>query len=214
MKEAYEIKAIHVDLCMPFIYGIHYAKRKPSISYAYGLFTSNRLVGCVTYGTPPSATLRNGICGENFACYVIELNRLVLKNNKPNEASLLVGNSLRLLPAPKVVVSFADTEQSHIGTVYQSCNFLYCGLSAKRTNWTVKGREHLHGQTIADEFRGLPDRAKLMREKYGDDFTLEPRSLKHRYIQFVGDKRFKRSAIAALRYQIQPYPKANLETAK
>ena len=104
-------------------------------------------------------------------------------------------------------MSFADTEQGHKGTVYQAANFIYCGLSAKRTDWKVKGMEHLHGQTIADEFRGVKNRAQAMRDKYGDDFYLKPRSRKHRYVFLVGSKTFKKKARSCLRYEVQDYPK-------
>lgn len=200
------VKPIGRTECAPFILGIHYAKRWPSISYAYGLFDDSELVGVVTYGTPPSAPLKRGIAGDEFKHQVLELNRLCLKYNRKNEASRLVGASLRELPE-SIVVSFADTEQEHKGYVYQACNFLYCGLSAKRTDWKVKGKEHLHGQTVADEFRGTKDRAAAMRSKYGDDFYLHPRPRKHRYVYLVGCKRFKRKALKALKYKIEGYPK-------
>jgi hypothetical protein len=111
-----------------------------------------------------------------------------------------------MLPRDKIIVSFADISQGHVGKVYQATNFLYCGLSAKRTDWKLKGMEHLHGQTIADEFRGMPNRANAMREKYGDDFYLSPRSRKHRYVTFVGSKGFKSRARKALKYDVFPYP--------
>jgi len=201
-----EVKPISRADCAPFILEIHYAKRWPSISYAFGLFDTDELVGVVTYGTPPSAPLKRGIAGDEYKHKILELNRLCLKYNRKNEASMLVGRSLKMLPEC-IVVSFADTEQDHKGYVYQACNFLYCGLSAKRTDWKVKGKEHLHGQTIADEFRGTKDRAAAMRAKYGDDFYLHPRPRKHRYVYLVGSKSFKRKAMAALRYKIEPYPK-------
>lgn len=200
------VRAISRNQCAPFILGIHYARRWPSISYAFGLFDGSELIGIVTYGTPPSAPLRRGIAGDEYAGKVLELNRLCLKYNRKNEASRLVGASLRMLPE-SIVVSFADTEQGHKGYVYQACNFHYCGLSAKRTDWKVKGKEHLHGQTVADEFRGVKNRAAAMREKYGDDFYLAPRPRKHRYVYLVGSKTFKRKAKKALRYAIESYPK-------
>jgi len=193
----------------PFIIGIHYAKRWPSISWGFGLFRGGRLVGVCSYGTPSSATLRAGVCGNEFKDSVIELNRLCLADNVKNEASFLVSKSLSMLPKGKIVVSFADISQGHIGTVYQAANFIYCGLSAKRTDWKVKGLEHLHGQTIADEFRGVKNRAQAMRDKYGDDFYLQPRSRKHRYIFAVGSKTFKKSVKKALRYKIEDYPKSS-----
>jgi hypothetical protein len=203
----YKIKPISRNECAPYILGIHYAKRWPSISYAYGLFNDDRLCGVVTFGTPPSAPLKKGIAGDDYKDDVLELNRLCLKNNLKNESSILVSAAIRLLPKNKIIVSFADISQGHIGYVYQATNFIYCGLSAKRTDWKVKGKEHLHGQTIADEFRGIKNRAQAMRDKYGNDFYLAPRSRKHRYIYISGSKSYKKTIIKALNYKQLPYPK-------
>lgn len=202
-----EVKPIPSKETYPFLLEIHYAKRIPSISYAFGLFSREKLIGVVTYGTPPSPTLRAGLAGTENKDYVLELNRLCLKYNRKNEASFLVGRSLKMLPTPSIVISFADTSQGHLGVVYQACNFTYHGLSAKRTDWKIKGREHLHGQTIADEFRGVKNRAKAIREKYGDDFYLAPRPRKHRYIYIVGNKRDKKKLFKEIRYEQKPYPK-------
>lgn len=208
-KVMYEVRRVERSDCEEYILGIHYAKRWPSISYAFGLYMDGELCGVVTYGTPPSATLKRGIAGDEYKGDILELNRLCLKNNKKNEASMLVGRSLQMLPKNKIIVSFADTDQKHLGVVYQATNFIYCGLSAKRTDWKVKGKEHLHGQTIADEFRGVKNRVGAMRDKYGDDFYLAPRPRKHRYIFIVGSKSYKKNAIGALMYKISPYPKIN-----
>lgn len=89
------VKKISRYECSDFILNIHYAKRWPSISYAYGLFEDFELIGAVTYGTPPSAPLRRGLCGDGFVTRVLELNRLCLKYNRKNEASFLVGHSLK-----------------------------------------------------------------------------------------------------------------------
>lgn len=193
--------------CEPYIIGIHYAARWPSISYSYGLFLDGEMCGVVTYGTPFSCTLKRGLAGDKYKMDVLELNRLCLLHNRKNEASRLVGASLKLLPKSKIIVSFADTEQGHSGYVYQATNFIYCGLSAKRTDWKIRGKEHLHGQTISDEVRGAKSRVKALREKYGDDFYLKPRPRKHRYVFFTGSKTFKKEALKALKYKIEPYPK-------
>jgi len=198
--------------CAPYILDIHYARRWPSISYAYGLKRNGKLVGVVTYGTPPSAPLRNGVAGKENSGKILELNRLCLRNNLKNEASRLVAGSIKKLPKGKIIVSFADTEQDHTGTVYQACNFTYHGLSAKRTDWMVRGKEHLHGQTIADEFRGAKNRAQAMRDKYGDDFYLKPRPRKHRYIFLHGAKLWRKRTRKLLRYPQQDFPSSNDKT--
>ena len=190
----------------PWLLSRHYAKRMCPISYAFGAYRGSVLVGVVTYGTPVSSALRKGICGDKWSDKVLELNRLCCENSK-NVASILVGRSLRLLPKPSVVVSYADTEQGHIGYIYQATNFLYTGLSAKRTDWKIKGREHLHGATIADESRGQKNRAQWMREKYGEDFYLEDRPRKHRYVYMCGSNSQRKAMMLALKYSIYQNPK-------
>ena len=202
-----EVREINRGDCEPFIIGIHYAHRWPSISYSFGLYDESNIIGVVTYGTPPSAPLKKGIAGDKNKGDVLELNRLCLLNNKKNEASFLVSKSLKMLPKNKIIVSFADSSQGHKGIVYQASNFTYHGLSAKRTDWKVKGKEHLHGQTIADEFRGIKNRAQAMRDKYGNDFYLEPRPRKHRYIYVIGSKTYKKRIYKEIKYKQEDYPK-------
>ena len=205
------IKNISVKDAEPWILLKHYAKRMPSISYAYGSFRGNELIGIVTYGTPSSSNLRVGVCGDKWQNCVIELNRLCCENTK-NVASMLVGRSLQLLPKPSVVVSYADTKQGHVGYIYQATNFIYTGLSAKRTDWKIEGMEHLHGTTIADKSRGHENRAEWMRQTYGDKFYLEQRSRKHRYVFFCGNKTQKKKMNDDLKYPIEQYPKGKSDT--
>jgi len=205
------VKQIQANQTHDWLMRVHYARRIPSISYAFGLFDSAVLVGVVTYGTPSSAPLRSGVCGNEFASIVLELNRLCLSTDAKNAASILVGRSLALLPRPSIVVSYADTSVGHVGYVYQACNFIYTGLSAKRTDWKIKGLERLHGQTVADISRNEcadgQSRADYMRNRYGDDFYLLDRARKHRYIYFVGSKSQKKDMASALKYKKEPYPK-------
>jgi len=176
--------------CLDYILNIHYAKRVPSISFAYGLFSGGEMVGCVTYGSPASPWLCKGVCGEKYRKDVIELNRLVLKNNGKNEASFLVGNSLRMLGKERnsIVVSYADSAQNHIGIIYQATNFLFTGTTKPRTDMAAKGGKH-------------------SRHHSGDRANRVYRSAKHRYVIFVGTKKFKKTARKALRYEVSPYPK-------
>ena len=196
----YYISKISYNQTKPFILDIHYAKRMPSISYAYGMYKNNQLVGVVTYGKPPSPALCKGIMGQENAHLILELNRLVLLNNEKNEASILISNSLKLLPKPKIIVSYADTEQNHIGLVYQATNFIYTGLSDKRKEWRMKNSK-LHSRTICQTY-SLEERKSNQ-----DKFELIDRPRKHRYIYFLGNKTEKKYFKKNLKYQIKPYPK-------
>jgi hypothetical protein len=186
----YQVKKIDYQDTKPFILNIHYAKRMPSISFAYGLFYENELVGIVSYGSPVSPSLCRGIAGEHNKKKVIELNRLVLKYNKKNEASMLVGQSLQLLPKPKIVVSYADTQQNHIGFIYQATNFLFTGTTKPRTDIAGKNGKH-------------------SRHHLGDKNIRVKRSAKHRYVFFVANKKDKKKLLKDFNYPILNYPKTN-----
>ena len=176
----------------PFILGIHYARRMPSISYAFGLFIDYELIGVCTYGQPASPSLCKGLAGEKHRKDVLELNRLVLlpKHNGKNLASYLVGNSLRMLPNGTFVVSYADTAWSHVGYVYQATNWLYTGKTKARTDkYSESGHSRHYSKT---------------------ETRRQPRSAKHRYIYLVGDKRTRRQMARDLNYPvITPYPKGD-----
>ena len=196
----YHVERISYQDTKPFILDIHYAKRMPSITYAYGLYEQNHLIGIVCYGSPPSPALCKGIAGEKNKSLVLELNRLVLKDNKKNQASMLIGASFKLLPRPKIIVSYADTEQDHIGVVYQATNFIYTGLSDKRKEWRIKN-SNMHSKTVCETY-SLEER-KSNKNK----FELVDRPRKHRYIYFLGTKTQKKLFNKELRYKIKPYPK-------
>ncbi len=184
------VSLINRNQCAMYIMDIHYAKRWPSISYAFGLFVDDKLCGVCTYGSPASPWLCKGVCGDKYRLDVIELNRLALLNNKKNEASFLVGNSLRQLGKIRdyIVVSYADTEHGHTGYIYQATNFLFTGTTKPRTDMASSKGGH-------------------SRHHSGDRNNRVKRSAKHRYVTFVGNKRFKRDAKSSLNYKIQPYPK-------
>ena len=202
----YKIENIPTQETYEWLLHKHYAHRIPSISYAYGLYHNGVLVGVCTFRTPASSSLRAGILGEEFIDRIVELNRLCVDCDKKNITSWFVSHCLNSLPRPLCIVSYADTSQGHIGTIYQACNFIYTGLSAKRTDWKIKGMENLHGQTIADMSRGHENRGEYMREKYGSDFYLENRPRKHRYIYFIGNKKEVKEMRSKLKYPVEQYP--------
>ena len=197
-----EVLPIKHEECEEWLLKIHYAKRIPSIMHSFGLYVDKKLDGIITYGMPASPALCVGVCGEDHRHLVLELNRLCLLNNKKNQASFLVGNSLKLLPKPSIVVSYADTSMNHNGYIYQATNFIYTGLSAKRTEWRIRGSNR-HSRTLTaqhtlQEMQNNPDK-----------FYRLDRPQKHRYIYFLGDKKQKKEMLSKLNYNIKPYPKGD-----
>ncbi len=183
----------------------HYAHRMPSISFSFGLYINKKLEGVVCFGSPPSQSLCVGICGKEYKKEVLELNRLVINSKVPkNSASFLVANAFKLLPKKKwIIVSYADTSQKHIGYIYQATNFIYTGLSDKRTEWRMKGTNK-HSKTICETY-------SLEERKNSNKFEVIERPRKHRYILFLGNKKQKKELKTKLKYKIQPYPKGKSE---
>jgi hypothetical protein len=207
IKDKYSVRSIPNEETKEWLLYKHYAKRLPPIEFAFGLFITDFLKGVITYGTPPSSNLRESF-GDKFK--LMELNRLCIDEGlEKNALSYFVSSSLKQLPAPLIIVSYADTAQNHHGYIYQATNWIYTGLSAKRTDWKIKGMEHLHGATIGDLSRGKEKRAEWMREKYGGDFYLEDRSRKHRYFYFIGNKKEVQLLNELLPYKKESYPKGD-----
>jgi len=184
-----EVLPISYDETKPFLLGVHYARRMPCIQYAFGLFINGTLSGCVTYGQPASPSLCKGVAGEINRKNVLELNRLVITDDTANNASFLVGASLRMLPAHRFIVSYADIEGwGHVGYVYQATNWLFTGKTKSRTDkYSESGhsRHYEPGET---------------RRQY--------RTAKYRYVFLTGTKRDRKAMLKELRYPIIPeYPK-------
>ena len=199
-----KVKTITHHDCREWLLFKHYAKRIPPIEFAFGLFDGLQMVGVCTYATPVSHVLRS-LFGD---FKLMELNRLVTNDDLPkNATSFFVSQTLKMIPKPMVIVSYADTSQNHHGFIYQATNFLYTGLSAKFKDYYVRGMEHLHGASIFDLSRGKENRIEWLKEKFGDKLYMKERPRKHRYFFFVADKRDKKQMMKLMPYDVQPYPK-------
>ena len=178
----------------------HYARRMPCVQHAYGAFIEGVMVGICTFGMPASPSLCIGVCGEAYRDSVVELNRLCVTDNTPFQTSEFLGECLKKLSQLTtngkvhnkglVVVSYADTEQGHIGKIYQATNWLYTGVTKERTD--IGSEDGTHSRHYDRSLDYSTNRKK--------------RSAKHRYVFFVGSKAWKKRARKALCYSIEPYP--------
>lgn len=187
----------------PWIVQKHYAHRLPCVKYAFGLYIDGDLLGVVTYGPPPTPVIQQNIFGGEYTDIVLELNRLIVECADRNAPSFLVSHSLRLLPKPSCVVSYADSSQNHIGYVYQSTNFLYTGaVTAHDSEYMINGKK-THPRTLAG--RGITDPTRWARE-HGVE-TVKPKP-KYRYVYLCGNKNQRNDMLKRLRYPIiKDYPK-------
>jgi len=185
----------------PFLLKRHYARRLVGARRAFGLFDNGKLVGCCLFSIPASYTLCKGVCGPDYKPFVLELSRLTTPRRMPNAASFLVGRALRLL-GDHVVVSYADAGVGHVGAIYQATNWLYTGLSSGEFTY----RHPATGAVIARTRRHIDEKAKAL-GLTEQQLIRERMVKKHRYVCFTGSKAFRRKAVEALAYAIQPYPK-------
>jgi hypothetical protein len=198
ITDKYCIKSIDTYLCKDWLLNKHYAKRLCSISYCFGLFDlDNILVGVCTFGSPPSRALCIGVCGIENAHKVNELNRLCVKDGlERNVLSYFVSSCLNLLPNNLIIVSYADTSQGHNGYIYQATNWIYTGLSAKRTERYDVNNPNKHSKSVTEN-----------KNNNYHDLAVRQRPQKHRYIFFTGNKKQVKLLKSNLKYKTYPYPK-------
>jgi len=88
---------------------------------------------------------------------VIELRRLCCIDDTPkNTESFFIGAMLRWLKkhtSHKVVVSYADAEYGHTGTIYKASNFKYLGRATGAKIIVYDGKTY-HDKTIRTKYKG------------------------------------------------------------
>lgn len=192
----YLVQEIEYVLCEDMMKKYHYSKKAVGGSHYFGLFYKDELVGAAIVGKPFTPHIADNLVTEEMQGRVLELKRLCLSDNKPNEASYFVSRILKMLPSAHFVVSFADPSENHSGKVYQACNFLYLGLTQKKKNYVIEGHETLHPLTLGDKIKNNPD----------TKYTYKDRVQKHRYVYITGNGRTKKRLIPYLKYPTQQYP--------
>jgi hypothetical protein len=218
ISDLYRVESLKAELCKDWLLNVHYAKRIPSISFSFGLFYKDEMVGVCTYGRPVAHSLIKGAFSGGYQDKFLELNRLCVNEGLDyNALSFFVSKTLKKIPKPKVIVSYADTSKNHNGYIYQATNWIYTGLSAKRKDYMVKGLEHLHSASIMDlvgrgDKSGHINKVEELKIKFGRDnvYTVD-RPRKHRYFYLLGNKRDVKNMSKLLAYDLCEYPKGENE---
>jgi hypothetical protein len=193
----------------------HYAHRVPSVVAAVGMYVDDVLAGCITYGISASSNVHK-CCGDNWQPHSLELNRLYIHDwAGRNSESWLIGQSFKVLrdrwPSYCVLISYADTAHGHHGGIYRATNWLYTGFSCNGgCEGFQVGRETIHSKEMNNRLGSHA--VSVVQRAYPGAIPIR-RSPKHRYVQFLGDKRRKRELRAALKWPVLPYPKSETEVA-
>lgn len=217
---------INKDVAASFIIKHHYTKKSSSCRYALGLYhiedshsffegQSEKLIGVMTYGHPVSNRTVASITKEHplELDEVLELTRLVcLDGYGKNLESYFIGKSFEWLkqnaPEVKVLVSYADPEQEHTGTIYRATNWLYqgCGVSKLMPDYSIRLFEQsdwIHSRTVGERYGNK--NIENLASRIGHTFWRKEETAKHRYLYFLCGKKEKRRLISDLKLSILDY---------
>ncbi len=177
----------------------HYSKSIPVVTLAYAVFNDkNEWCGVICFGTGSVNNIARPFGLQQGQ--VIELLRVAL-NGKQESTSKAVSLSLKLLkkecPLVKLIISYADTDQGHIGIIYQATNWYYIKSSID-SNIIVNGKR-MHRRSIGSLY-GTNSIKKLI--EMGFDCERIITKPKHKYIYPVDKKMTE-----LCKSMSKPYPK-------
>lgn len=150
----------------------HYSKSIPSNPVGYSVFNGGEVKNEAFCGVIVFSRGANRLIGSPYTLrqgQVIELTRVAL-NGKQESTSKAISIALRLIkkdvPLCKLVISYADCDQNHIGTIYQATNWYFTGLVQKNRlfGFMVNGKKK-HKKSVHS--LGIPQNIENVR-KYLD----------------------------------------------
>ena len=185
--------------CLKF----HYAKVVPSSPYAYNVYNADGIwCGVVIFG--PGASPNLGVSVGLKQGEYLELVRVALNGNQPC-TSEVVAACLRQVhrdaPEVKIIISFADKDQNHFGTIYQATNWIYLGTvnEGLLAAFIIHGKR-MHRKSVHSH--GWVQSIGWLREHVDPDAREYFTKGKRKYI-YVFDKRLRKE----WQKKAVPYPK-------
>ncbi len=180
----------------------HYSGHMPdSKCVKIGVYEDSTFIGAVIFS--------RGVSGSNLSktyklktTEICELSRVALKAHKA-PVTQIVAIAIRMLrkfcPGLKLIISYADANQGHVGAIYQAGNWIYTGESASVPIYIGKSGRVYHDRSVS---------SSGVKEHYGrmsacpkkKDLTIVKQKPKHRYFYPFDDELRKRIVS-------KPYPK-------
>ena len=196
----YKVELSEYKVVKPLIEKWHYSHsvRGLQISQCFGLFGEDmfglpKLIGGMIYGVPSSRMGQKSVRYGNEPGKVLELKRLCCIDDTPtNTESYFIGKTLKWLSKNtdyQVVVSYADPDYGHSGTIYKASNFIHYGMTGTDKVLMVDGEKY-HRRFINRDFFA----AYEVKKRYEDgdkNVYFRPTPEKHIYIYYL-DKKLKR----------------------
>lgn len=157
--ERYWVEVVSYSVVKRFVETHHYSHKTKGLKIykCFGLYVSDtfgfpQLVGAIIY-TKPSMPMQAKKYNPDNPDLCIELARLVCIDDTPkNTESYFIAKTIRWLKKNtdvEVIITYADSNQGHVGTVYKASNFTFHGMTGKRLNIMVDGKQY-HERALTD----------------------------------------------------------------
>lgn len=181
----------------------HYSKSVPAGKLVkIGAWEKGQFIGVVifSYGANPNIGTPYGLKQTE----VCELTRIAMRSHE-TPVSYILTRAIKMLkaqsPGVKLIVSYADKDQSHEGMIYRATNWLYEGLKGEGTTgaFIINGKK-THLKTVHS--RGWIQSLKWIRHNVDPNAVKFITTGKHKYL-FPLDKETRKKIEPLCR----PYPK-------
>jgi hypothetical protein len=210
----------------------HYTHAWTMCRYSLGIYhqleeedvfgNDQELVGVAVYGFPVGAKASTSVCEGLTKDNILELTRLYVDDGYgSNIESCALGKTFQWIKQNdkniKVLLSYADNGQGHLGGIYKATNWRYEGVSSQMNlmpNYgiSLNGPEGpwIHSRTVFNKW-GSGNLEHLKREIGKDGYIRfwrrrEPD--KHRYIQILAqNKKEKKDLLKRMKHKEYQYPK-------
>lgn len=182
----------------------HYSKCVPVVGIGFNVYNDNdEWCGVIIYGY--GANNHIAMPFNKWQGQVMELVRVALNGKQGHgRTSKALSLSLKLLtnyfPAVDIVVSYADLDQNHNGTLYQCTNWIYTGLTNanQRGAFIIKGKK-MHPKSVHS--RKWKQSLLWLRENIDPNAQEYITKGKHKYVYPIDKSMRKRLELLSV-----PYP--------
>jgi hypothetical protein len=225
------VKEISYDVAKNIVLPNEYLGTMPGgVTNCFGLYFGEHLGSVVVFGSTAGNKVAASVCGPEHADKVTVLVRGATEDwadplrtsadgrtHTGSAASHLVAKASDMMAAKgkPIIVAYSDPAGNEKGTIYQSCNFLYTGMTSGSQRYRdPDGKLHntrqIHGLTRDrrnGELNYTRTRAEQRRLLVEQGCTFEKEGGKHRYVHFAGDRRTKHLLKEALNWDVVPHPR-------
>jgi hypothetical protein len=182
----------------------HYSRKMPNSKLVrIGVWEAGRFVGVILYGVGANRHLARPFGLKSTE--VCELVRVALAPGRKHPTSKCVAVSLKLLkrqsPGLRLVVSYADYGQGHVGTIYQAGGWIFLGESNQ--GYLKVNGQVVHPRTIYDRYGKGGQSVPWLRANVDPNACRVEMAPKLKYVMPL-DKALRRQLVKLA----QPYPKS------